>query len=180
MSKKNSKSKVSPKTAYSVVHSTVKSAEECAQAVFGKGNDWTKHCKVVPSEGGGFQLVPIKGKGSRKAVVDAKSLDKMSKQVVEEKAFKEKVKKFRNSAQTSATEDEAVRVGNVVLAEGGSPVAKLNKSIIDRPVEYMWNLCDEMKGARRKDVIIKAMEAGVAFYTARTQYQLWKKAGAAK
>jgi len=34
-------------------------------------------------------------------------------------------------------------------------------------------LADSMPGARRKDVIAAAEAKGVAFYTARTQYQLW-------
>lgn len=46
-------------------------------------------------------------------------------------------------------------------------------STVDRPVQVMWNLCDGMKDSRRKDVIAKAVEMGVGYYTARTQYQLW-------
>lgn len=55
-----------------------------------------------------------------------------------------------------------------------------NKSTIDGAVAAMWALCEEMPGARRKDVIAAAVEKGIAFYTARTQYQKWFKAKAAK
>lgn len=51
-----------------------------------------------------------------------------------------------------------------------------NKSCIENPCQLVWNIADEMEGARRKDVIEACVKAGVAFYTARTQYQLWKQA----
>lgn len=46
-------------------------------------------------------------------------------------------------------------------------------STVDHPVKVVWDLCDKMKDSRRKDVIAKAVEMGVGYYTARTQYQLW-------
>lgn len=41
------------------------------------------------------------------------------------------------------------------------------------PVARMWDLCNEMQQERRKDVIAAAVDAGISYYTARTQYQLW-------
>jgi len=57
----------------------------------------------------------------------------------------------------------------------------LRKSAIESPCQFVWQTCEDMKlgqtdGARRKDVLKACTEAGVAFYTARTQIQLWKKA----
>lgn len=55
-------------------------------------------------------------------------------------------------------------------------------SEIDSPVAAMWELCDYMFAEasaneeptpRRKDVIAEARARGIAFYTARTQYQSW-------
>lgn len=46
-------------------------------------------------------------------------------------------------------------------------------STIDHPVKAMWDLCDKMKDSKRKDVIAAAVGAGIGYYTARTQYQLW-------
>lgn len=55
-------------------------------------------------------------------------------------------------------------------------------SEVDGPVSYVWHRCAELaaeadaKGEprmRRKDVIALLVEEGVAFYTARTQYQSW-------
>lgn len=48
-----------------------------------------------------------------------------------------------------------------------------NHSSVDKPCRLVWDLADAMNGARRKDVIAAAEAKGVAFYTARTQYQLW-------
>ena len=48
-----------------------------------------------------------------------------------------------------------------------------NRSIVEKPCRLVWDLADAMTGARRKDVIAAAEAKGVAFYTARTQYQLW-------
>jgi hypothetical protein len=51
-----------------------------------------------------------------------------------------------------------------------------NKSSISAACQVVHDLCNEMKDARRKDVIQAAVDKGVAFYTARTQYQKWFKA----
>lgn len=48
-----------------------------------------------------------------------------------------------------------------------------NRSTAEKPCRLVWDLADAMVGARRKDVIAAAVAKGVAFYTARTQYQLW-------
>lgn len=46
-------------------------------------------------------------------------------------------------------------------------------STVENPVRAMWDLCDAMTGSKRKDVIAAAVEQGINYYTARTQYQLW-------
>jgi hypothetical protein len=48
-----------------------------------------------------------------------------------------------------------------------------NHSTVEKPCRLVWDLADAMVGARRKDVIAAAESKGVAYYTARTQYQLW-------
>jgi hypothetical protein len=51
------------------------------------------------------------------------------------------------------------------------------RSEIVSPVKTMWAICDLMIAAdptaRRKDMIEAGIKAGIAFYTARTQYQAW-------
>lgn len=52
-----------------------------------------------------------------------------------------------------------------------------NKSTTERPCKRVWIIADDMLAAnpevKRKDVISACIAAGVAFYTARTQYQQW-------
>lgn len=48
-----------------------------------------------------------------------------------------------------------------------------NESTTERPCKSVWAIADEMKGARRKDVIAACVEKGIAYNTARTQYQQW-------
>lgn len=61
-----------------------------------------------------------------------------------------------------------------------------HKSDIERPTKTVWHIADEMSAAnpqvRRKDVIAECVRRGIAFYTARTQYQQWlaTKNGTAK
>lgn len=61
-----------------------------------------------------------------------------------------------------------------------------NHSTVERPTKLVWHIADEMFEAnpevRRKDVIAECVNRGIAFYTARTQYQQWlaTKNGTAK
>jgi hypothetical protein len=59
------------------------------------------------------------------------------------------------------------------------PCAILRKSTLANPVQVVWETCEAMRDQRRKDVVEACIKKGVAFYTARTQYQLWKSAGKA-
>lgn len=51
------------------------------------------------------------------------------------------------------------------------------KSTTERPCKRVWIIADDMLAAnpmvKRKEVIAACIAAGVAFYTARTQYQQW-------
>lgn len=52
-----------------------------------------------------------------------------------------------------------------------------NASTIERPCKRVWYIADEMRAAdphmKRKDVLARCVNEGIAFYTARTQYQQW-------
>lgn len=48
-----------------------------------------------------------------------------------------------------------------------------HRSTIASPVRIVWELADANPGMRRCDVIRLAEAAGIATYTARTQYQRW-------
>lgn len=64
--------------------------------------------------------------------------------------------------------------------EPKAPTRKIevtNKSTAERPCKLVWHIVDEMKAAnpevKRKEVLAECVKRGVAFYTARTQYQQW-------
>lgn len=56
--------------------------------------------------------------------------------------------------------------------------AAREKSTVTGAVGIVWDLCAEMipTGAKRKDIVALAVEAGVALNTAKTQYQYYRKA----
>jgi len=56
---------------------------------------------------------------------------------------------------------------------------RLRHSIIPNPVAYAWDFFDKNRGMRRKDIIATLVTHGLAFYTARSQYQMWRAAGKA-
>lgn len=60
--------------------------------------------------------------------------------------------------------------------EAATPVVKTrNASTVESPVKRVWAIADSMPDAKRKDVIAACVEEGIAFFTARTQYQKWKQ-----
>lgn len=48
-------------------------------------------------------------------------------------------------------------------------------SVVDRPTKLVWDIADNMPDAKRKDVIAACVLKGIAYGTARTQYQHWFK-----
>jgi hypothetical protein len=61
-------------------------------------------------------------------------------------------------------------------APATKPRGPRGHSTIDGPCYTTWAVADDMEGAKRGEVIKACQELGVAFYTARTQYQKWSKA----
>ena len=49
-------------------------------------------------------------------------------------------------------------------------------STVVSPCKLVWDIAGTMEGSPRKDIIAACQEAGVAFYTARTQYQKYTEA----
>lgn len=56
--------------------------------------------------------------------------------------------------------------------------AARKKSTVEGAVGIVWDLCAELipTGAKRRDIVAKAVDLGVALNTARTQYQYYRKA----
>ena len=49
------------------------------------------------------------------------------------------------------------------------------ESVISNPVKMVWDIADRMWGQRRKDIIEECVKQGIAYNTARTQYQAFYK-----
>jgi hypothetical protein len=45
-------------------------------------------------------------------------------------------------------------------------------STIERPCKRVWDIAESMPGAKRKDILAACVAEGIAYYTARTQYQM--------
>lgn len=97
-------------------------------------------------------------------------------------------KKQRKAAAPAATKPQAApppaaapkakatsRMSYRAMTDAGAGPSKASK-----PTATMWSLCERMRGSRRRDVIAAAVEAGISFNTARTQYQLWLTTDRAK
>lgn len=66
-------------------------------------------------------------------------------------------------------------------ASGSKQANPMPQSTVDKPVAVAWALYAQLYAQHgvaltRKQATDAAMAAGVAFYTARTQYQLWRQA----
>ena len=63
------------------------------------------------------------------------------------------------------------------VAKAEAPKAEATKreakSTVERPTKLVWHIADEMKGAKRSEVVAACVAKGIAYYTARTQYQQW-------
>ena len=71
-------------------------------------------------------------------------------------------------------------VKKVTPTKKEEPREILRASTVDGPTKLVWHIADAMLKAdpavRRKDVIEECVRRGIAFYTARTQYQYWHQA----
>lgn len=55
-------------------------------------------------------------------------------------------------------------------------IQKLRFSTCERPTKKVWHIADAMPMATRKEVMAECVAQGIAYGTARTQYQAWFKA----
>ena len=69
-------------------------------------------------------------------------------------------------------EKPAIISGTKLVAETSK---QRNKSGVSNPVQQVWAVADSMPTAKRKEIIATCVEQGIAFFTARTQYQRWKQ-----
>lgn len=84
------------------------------------------------------------------------------------------------NTQPEETQEAAAPEGQaeeVQQPEAPAPVVKERQaSTVEKPTRKVWEIADSMPGAKRKDIIAACVEQGIAFFTARTQYQKWMQA----
>lgn len=91
-------------------------------------------------------------------------------------------------AAPAAGETPTVAIEEPATEPTAEPVAEeqvvpkldiLRKSSVEGPTKKVWAIAEDMFAAnpntRRKDVIDECVKRGIAFYTARTQYQTWSQ-----
>lgn len=78
--------------------------------------------------------------------------------------------------EESAVPEEA-KLGDAVanLASVNVDPLRPRLSSCELPTKKVWHIADSMPGAKRKDVIEECVRQGIAYGTARTQYQHWFK-----
>jgi len=122
----------------------------------------------IIEEAGKFGFRTIKADEVEEQVAEEAAPEKVDKTSVKPTKKKQSTKKEATSKEEQSTKKEVVR---------------LRKSTIESPSKRVWEIAEQMKAAnpnvRRKDVIAACVEQGIAYYTARTQYQLWFKASRA-
>ncbi len=83
------------------------------------------------------------------------------------------------AADAQMVADAAAEAGDAVAESTAKPDNIVRKSSIERPTKKVWDIAEAMFVAnpdtRRKDVIAECVRRGIAFYTARTQYQVWSQ-----
>jgi hypothetical protein len=77
----------------------------------------------------------------------------------------------------SKTSGQPQRVTKEVAAKEKPEDGRIHKSRVQSPTKLVWHIADEMTAAdsavTRRQVIEECTRRGIAFYTARTQYQQW-------
>lgn len=94
--------------------------------------------------------------------------------------FKQKVAASLPPEQTvvkSKTTGTGVQVPGTLVKTQRKKVERTHKSTVESPTKLVWHIADEMieknPHVGRKTVITECVNRGIAFFTARTQYQQW-------
>lgn len=68
-------------------------------------------------------------------------------------------------------DSEELEEGVEITSDDVIAKVKPKSSLRDNPCKAVWEIADNMKGEKRKDIIAACVSAGIAYNTARTQYQ---------
>ncbi len=89
-----------------------------------------------------------------------------------ERKFAAKEVKAQSKRKTARTKKaKTARKGGQLTG-----VPMLHQSEIKRPCKTVWAIAEGMPGAKRADVLRACVTKGIAFFTARTQYQQFRAA----
>lgn len=77
-------------------------------------------------------------------------------------------------AEAPAAEASEEEVAPAPVVKKTSYIHEVSSTV--GPTKMVWHIADAMKGKSRKEVIAACRERGIAYGTARTQYQAWKQA----
>jgi len=130
----------------------------------------------IIEKAGKFGFRAIKADEVEEPVAEEAAPEEVNETSVEptkEEATSKRKKKQSTKKEATSKEEQSTK----------KEVVMLRKSTIESPSKRVWEIAEQMKAAnpnvRRKDVIAACVEQGIAYYTARTQYQLWFKASRA-
>ena len=98
----------------------------------------------------------------------------MSVEVLEEKTNLTLAEALAESGESLDDLKEADRQANAAMIN--TDLLKPRVSTCERPTKKVWDIADSMPKASRKEVMAECVAQGIAYGTARTQYQAWFKA----
>lgn len=131
-------------------------------------------------EAGAFNVIEIDGRFAIQAI--AADLFDEAEAEAEYKALQARQAEIAQEAEETATLWLAAFVpyNPQLLLPAPKKVKKatkplLRESAINNPVKMVWEIADRMWGQRRKDIIAECVRLGIAYNTARTQYQAFYK-----
>ena len=128
-------------------------------------------------EAGTFNVIEIDGRFAIQ-VIEADLFDEAE---AEYKALQTRQAEIAQEAEEAAASWLAAFVPyNPQLLPAPKKVKKSTESLpresaVDNPVKMVWEIADRMWGQRRKDIIAECVRLGIAYNTARTQYQAFYK-----
>lgn len=132
-----------------------------------------------------FEIIEVEGGFAFQAIAQEEAIDEATFEEIQESGdLEDRLDTALAVADASPVVFEetpsAIQTVADAALEKKVPTRKIevtNESTIERPCKLVWHIADDMKAAnpevKRKEVLAECVKRGVAFYTARTQYQQW-------
>lgn len=132
-----------------------------------------------------FEIIEVEGGFAFQAIAQEEAIDEATFEEIQESGdLEDRLDAALAVADASQVVFEetpsAIQAAADAALEKKAPTRKIevtNESTAERPCKLVWHIADDMKAAnpevKRKEVLAECVKRGVAFYTARTQYQQW-------